>query len=605
MMAGLYTAVLTLGLYFAYELRFDFAVSLEFQQDRVEVLWFVVGINLIALVFVRQLDTTLSYFSVPDLKRIVFAMTATLVLMLSLRSLPMDLVQPPRGVLLINYILSVAGLCVLRLSGRLYRERFNQKNNSSDRRLRSNLAIIGAGDAGASLARDFLNTPARGFRPVLFFDDDELKHGKMLHGVLVAGNPEMIEDAVNRYQITKAVIAMPTASAKRVREIVQIMSAAGITVETLPAIEELASGKVRASRVRPVEITDLLGRDQVELEAEAIRDLIEGKVVMVTGAGGSIGRELCRQITSLNPRRLLLVEQSEGSLFYIERELSAGGEGSIVVPLVANILDKPRMRQIFIKFKPQVIFHAAAHKHVYMMERQPAEALHNNSIGTLRLAAMAIEYQAESFVLISTDKAINPTSVMGASKRLAELELQRSQSSGDHKTKLMAVRFGNVLGSSGSVIPIFKEQIAKGGPVTVTHRDVTRYFMTIPEAVGLVLQSTVQGEGGEIFVLDMGQPIKIIDLATQMIELSGYRLGEDIEIQFIGLKPGEKLFEELQHNTEEHQATRHPRIMQFVASPTESALNLEELVPSLHEMDIPAIKRKIRELVPEYTPHFD
>jgi len=240
-----------------------------------------------------------------------------------------------------------------------------------------------------------------------------------------------------------------------------------------------------------------------------------------------------------------------------------------------------------------------------MMERQPAEALHNNSIGTRRLAAMAIEYQAESFVLISTDKAINPTSVMGASKRLAELELQRLQSSGDHKTKLMAVRFGNVLGSSGSVIPIFKEQIAKGGPVTVTHRDVTRYFMTIPEAVGLVLQSTVQGEGGEIFVLDMGQPIKIIDLATQMIELSGYRLGEDIEIQFIGLKPGEKLFEELQHNTEEHQATRHPRIMQFVASPTESALNLEELVPTLHEMDIPAIKRKIRELVPEYTPHFD
>ncbi len=295
MMAGLYTAVLTLGLYFAYELRFDFAVSLEFQQDRVEALWFVVGINLIALVFVRQLDTTLSYFSVPDLKRIVFAMTATLVLMLSLRSLPMDLVQPPRGVLLINYILSVAGLCVLRLSGRLYRERFNQKNNSSDRRLRSNLAIIGAGDAGASLARDFLNTPARGFRPVLFFDDDELKHGKMLHGVLVAGKPEMIEDAVNRYQITKAVIAMPTASAKRVREIVQIMSAAGITVETLPAIEELASGKVRASRVRPVEITDLLGRDQVELEAEAIRDLIEGKVVMVTGAGGSIGRRCKRR----------------------------------------------------------------------------------------------------------------------------------------------------------------------------------------------------------------------------------------------------------------------------------------------------------------------
>jgi len=604
-MAGLYTVVLTLSLYFAYELRFDFVVPLDFQEDRVAALWFVVGINLIALVLVRQLDTTLSYFSVPDLKRIVFAMTATLMFMLILRNITIDLVRPPRGVLLIDYVLSVAGLCALRLSGRLYRERFNQKKNSGDRRLRSNLAIIGAGDAGASLARDFLNTPARGFRPVLFFDDDELKHGKMLHGVRVAGKPEMIEKAVNRYQITKAVIAMPTASAKRVREIVKIMAAAGLKVETLPAIEELASGKVRASRVRPVEIQDLLGRDQVELEAEAIRDLVEGKVVMVTGAGGSIGSELCRQIASLNPRRLLLVDQSEGSLFYIERELSADGEGATIVPLVADIIDEPRMRQIFSKFNPQVIFHAAAHKHVYMMERQPAEAVHNNSIGTRRLAAMAIEYQADSFILISTDKAINPTSVMGASKRLAELELQRMQMDNGHKTKLMAVRFGNVLGSSGSVIPIFKEQIANGGPVTVTHRDVTRYFMTIPEAVGLVLQSTVQGEGGEIFVLDMGEPIKIIDLATQMIELSGYRVGEDIEIQFSGLKPGEKLFEELQHHTEEHQATRHPRIMRFVATPAEAVQNLEELMPTLYEMDIPAVKRKIKELVPEYTPYLD
>lgn len=605
LMAALYTLVLTLSVYFAYELRFDFAVPLVYQEDRLASLWIVVGVSLFALLLVRQLDTTLSYFSIPDLKRIVVAMTGSLLVMLLLRTLPIDWVNPPRGVLLTDYVLSVAGLCALRMGGRLYRERYVMGKTAGDRRVRANLAIIGAGDAGASLARDFLNTPARGFRPVLFFDDDEEKFGKMLHGIPVVGPPEIIEDAVSRYQITKAVIAMPTASAKRVLEIVQVLSAAGLKVETLPAIEELASGKVKASRVRPVEIQDLLGRDQVELEAEAIRGLVEAKVVMVTGAGGSIGSELCRQIASLNPRRLLMVDQSEGSLFYIERELDERGAGAIVVPLVGDINDQRRMQQIFGRFRPQVIFHAAAHKHVYMMERQPAEAVHNNTIGTRRLAAMAIEYQAESFVLISTDKAINPTSVMGASKRLAELELQRMQAEQGHKTKLMAVRFGNVLGSSGSVIPIFKEQISKGGPVTVTHRDVTRYFMTIPEAVGLVLQSTVQGDGGEIFVLDMGEPIKIVDLATQMIELSGYRVGEDIEIKFTGLKPGEKLFEELQHHTEEHQATRHPRIMRFVALPSGSDQNLEELLPTLYGMDIPAVKRKLRELVPEYTPHLD
>lgn len=606
-LALVYTTVVSASFYLAYELRFDFVVPEAFQEDRLMSLWLVVGLKLVLLTVMRQLHALVGYFSVPDLKRIVFAMTAVLALLMLERMLPVEWVNTPRGVLLIDYVLSVAGLCTIRLGGRLYRERITLGQRLHDKVAnRSPLAIIGAGDAGASLARDFLNTPARGFRPVLFFDDNEAKRGQLIHGVPVVGRPELIGSMVKQYEITKAVIAMPSAPTKRIREVVALMTGAGLTVETLPALEELASGRVRASRVRPVEIQDLLGREQVDLDANAIHELVTGKVVMVTGAGGSIGSELCRQIIAHNPSRLLMVEQAEGSLFYAERQLAEMGAGASAVPLVADIMDAPRMQQIFARHRPAVIYHAAAHKHVYMMERQPAEAVHNNALGTRRLAQLAIAHGAEAFVLISTDKAINPTSVMGATKRLAELELQCLHALGGHQTKLMAVRFGNVLGSSGSVIPIFKEQIARGGPVTVTHPDVTRYFMTIPEAVGLVLQCSVQGNGGEIFVLDMGQPIKIVELARQMITLSGYRVGEDIEINFTGLKPGEKLFEELQHHSEKHQPTRHPRIMRFVAEAhAKPCRDLEELVPGLYAMENSAVKQLLKELVVEYTPHLD
>lgn len=606
-LAVVYTVITAASYYLAYELRFDFVVPVTMQEDRLMNLWLVVGLKLVVLTALRQLHALVGYFSVPDLKRIVFAMTVVLGILLLERLVPLMGLTVPRGVLLIDYVLSVAGLCIARLGGRLYRERITLGQRLHDKGIaKASLAIIGAGDAGASLARDFLNTPARGFRPVVFFDDNDAKRGQLIHGVPVMGRPELIGTMAKQYEITKAVIAMPSAPAKRVREIVALMADAGITVETLPAIEELASGLVRASRVRPVEIQDLLGREQVDLDANAIHDLVAGKVVMVTGAGGSIGSELCRQIIAHNPSRLLMVEQAEGSLFYAERQLAELGAGASAVPLVADILDAPRMRQIFARFRPAVVYHAAAHKHVYMMERQPAEAVHNNALGTRRLARLATEHGAEAFVLISTDKAINPTSVMGATKRLAELELQCLHAEGGHQTKLMAVRFGNVLGSSGSVIPIFKEQIARGGPVTVTHPDVTRYFMTIPEAVGLVLQCSVQGNGGEIFVLDMGHPIKIVDLAKQMITLSGYRLGEDIEIKFTGLKLGEKMFEELQHHTEKHQPTRHPRIMRFVSDHhAKPCRDLEELVPGLYDLDNSAVKQLLKELVIEYTPQLD
>lgn len=605
-LAAIYAAVLSLGFYLSYEVRFDFVVPEAQQAERLRLLVVVVGLKLVALVLMRQLGSMMTYFSIPDLLRLIWAMSVASFILYLPRALGIAELTVPRGVLLVDYFLSVAGLCAVRLGTRLYRERINPARNR-EHIPQQRIAIVGAGDAGASLAREFVNLPSRGFKPVMFFDDDRDKHGKRVHGVPVLGLPEYITQMVPPPDITKVVIAMPSAPAKRVREIVVMMNRLGYKVETLPGLDELASGRVIASRLRPVEVQDLLGRDQVKLDDAAIRQLVEGKVVMVTGAGGSIGSELCRQIAHLNPKRLLMVEQSEASLFLIEQELNETGMGALILPLVGDILDVARMEFVFSRYRPAIVFHAAAHKHVYLMERQPAEAFRNNVLGTRLVAQMAAKHGAAEFVFISTDKAINPTSVMGATKRLAELQLQALQAA-HPATRFVAVRFGNVLGSSGSVIPIFKRQIAMGGPVNVTHPDVTRYFMTIPEAVGLVLQSSVLGQGGEIFVLDMGKPVKIVDLARQMIELSGYRLGEDIEIRFTGLKPGEKLFEELQHRNEQHETTAHPKIMRFVSRDRDgdaNGANVEDLEERLYRMESHEIKAQLKYLVREYTPHLD
>ena len=606
LIAGIYASIISAAFYLAYEVRFDFVVPEMYQQDRLRMLWLVVAVKLIALFLFRQVGSMMTYFSIPDLLRLVWAMILSSTVLLIPRMLSVEGFSPPRGVLLSDFMLCFGGLCLGRLATRMYRERLNPARKAAPGVQLQRIAIIGAGDAGASLAKEFITAPSRGFRPVMFFDDNPEKHGKLVHGVPVIGRPELITQMKDAATLAKAVIAMPSATAKRVREVVTLFTQLGLKVETLPSLEELASGKVRASRIRPVEVQDLLGREAVNLDSAAIRHAIENRCVLVTGAGGSIGSELCRQIGALRPKRLLLVEQSEPSLFLIEQELNGKGLAGIAVPLVADILDRERMEFIFSRYQPEVVFHAAAHKHVYLMERQPAEAIRNNSLGTRQLARMAAEHGVDAFVLISTDKAINPTSVMGASKRLAEIQLMRVAATPAVKMKCMAVRFGNVLGSSGSVIPIFKRQIADGGPVTVTHPDVTRYFMTIPEAVGLVLQSFVLGQGGEIFVLDMGQPVKIVDLARQMIELSGFRPDEDIEIKFTGLKPGEKLFEELQHHTEEYAPTTHPRIMRFTSAvPTADIAALGEAETQLHTLDSNDLKRLLQRAVPEYSPYLD
>lgn len=612
-LTGLYTVALTASLWAAYLLRFDFNVG-DFppkidQRGKMAVirmyfLW-IIPMKLGILLAFRQFEGLLSYFSLPDLRRLFLATTASSVLILMVYWMVSGQPAPPRGVVLIDWILSFVILASVRLMFRVVRERYLSGGIRQGSRLRR-VAIVGAGDVGASLAREMGAKRFLGMTPVAFFDDDKSKWRSRVHDIPVIGPPESLLDPTLNLQLERVIMAMPSAPAKRVGEIVKVLQKAHLRFETVPSMDQLASGRVKVSQLRNVEIQDLLGRPPVKLEMENIKQVLSNRVVAVTGAGGSIGSELCRQIATFNPARLLLIEQSEVQIFQIEQEMIERGFGGIIQPLVADILDHARMRYIMDRYRPAVMFHAAAHKHVPMMESQPSEAIKNNTFGTAHVCDLALEFGVERFVLISTDKAINPTNVMGASKRLAEIYLQALHAANSSKTKFMAVRFGNVLGSSGSVIPVFKKQIAAGGPVKVTHPDVTRYFMTIPEAVALVLQSGAQGSGGEIFVLDMGQPVKILDLARQLIELSGLRPEEDIEIEFVGLRPGEKLFEELSHTGENITPTNHPKIMRFVSAPMAMPKVkgvFERLSNDLHQVEPVQLKKLIAEAVPEYKPY--
>lgn len=604
----LYTVTLAVCHWLAYELRFDFEIPND-QQERPEATWaWVVAMKIGLLWAFGQFSGLLSYFSIPDLKRLFYSNALAAVMLLFLRyNATSSMLTIPRGVILIDLLLSFAALASIRLFFRILRERYLSPNQRAGigRRARR-VGIIGAGDVGASLAKELMSKRGLGLNPIAFFDDERAKWHSRIHDLPVVGPPEELLNQKLNLQLDEVIIAMPSAPAKRIGEIVKLLQRCHLNFETVPSMDQLATGKVKVSQLRNVEIQDLLGREPVELETDNIRQILMGRVVMVTGAGGSIGAELCRQIASFNPKRLLLVEQSEVQMFQIEQELVERGYTGMMLPLIADVLDVQRMRYLFERFQPEVIFHAAAHKHVPMMESQPGEAIKNNSMGTIQLAELALEHSVDRFIFISTDKAINPTNVMGATKRLAEIFLQALHAAQPNRTKFMAVRFGNVLGSSGSVIPTFKRQIAAGGPVRVTHPDVTRYFMTIPEAVGLVLQSAAQGSGGEIFVLDMGKPVKIADLARQLIELSGLRPDEDIEIEYVGLRPGEKLFEELSYKGENIDQTTHPKIMRFVSEPLplkEVRQILAELMVELHQVEADQLKLRLKKAVPEYEPY--
>ncbi|MGI8604458.1 MAG: polysaccharide biosynthesis protein, partial [Verrucomicrobiales bacterium] len=548
-----------------------------------------------------------SFFSLVDVRAILVATTASSALLFCFSEFLLYQ-RIPRGVLVVDTVLLVAGICIFRVGLRKlaeYRRNARQPAEARDA-AQIPVAIIGAGEAGAGLIRELRAKPGLRLRPIICFDDNESKWGQHIHGVPITGPAERLRELPWREKIRKVIIAMPAASPKRVGELARMAGEFGMPSETIPSLDQLVAGRLKISQLRPVQIEDLLRRETVALDSAGIREAVIDKVVMVTGAGGSIGSELCRQLLAHLPRQLLLVDRSEVQLFQIEQELLGAGGGSVVTAVVADVCDGLRMQELLLRHRPSLIFHAAAHKHVPMMESQAGEAIRNNSIGTARFAQQAAQAGVERFVLISTDKAINPTSVMGASKRLAEIYLQALQVANGTGCRFSAVRFGNVLGSSGSVVPIFHKQIAAGGPVLVTHPEITRYFMTISEAVGLVLQSAILSEGGEIFVLEMGQPIKIVDLARQMIELSGYRPGEDIAIEFSGLRPGEKLFEEVSHHQEQLAPTVHPKIRRFItdARPlSEVEEFLEKISGQLNNGNGAQLKETLVGLIPEYRPH--
>ncbi|MEY4271723.1 MAG: hypothetical protein RL250_589 [Verrucomicrobiota bacterium] len=614
-----YGSLAALSLWFAYELRFQGGpvlggaeqakIDAFLDHQRPLALLWVVPAKFLLLGLFGQFRGVFYYFRLHDALRMAGALLLATAIMLLLPNLggggaesPFGL---PRGVTLVDFNLSLLLFVGFRVSIRTLRERFSGQAPAGGAVER--IVIVGAGRSGEQLAAELRARRGHGLEPVCFVDDDEAKHGLDIHGLPVVGPPDRLPQLVEKFGVTEVILALPSNTAKRIREISALATRSGLRVLVVPSMEDLAGGRIRASDLRPVSVEDLLGRKPAELDDAAIAAMIAGRTVLVTGAGGSIGLEICRQVAARNPGRLLLLDQCEVLLYQAEQELISAGAGALITPLVGDVTDEARLREIFARFRPTLVLHAAAHKHVPLMESQPGEALKNNVLGTALLARLASEHDVEQFVLISSDKAVNPTNVMGASKRLSELVIQGLQARPGNRTRFVAVRFGNVLASSGSVIPIFRKQIAEGGPVTVTHPDVKRYFMTIPEAVGLVLQSAAQGEGGDILVLEMGEPLKIVDVARQLIELSGFRPDIDIEIKIVGLRPGEKLVEELQHQGEQYRTTAHPRIFRFVAAAPDHAAvgGLLDRVRELIPQERAACKRGLRDLVPEYVPYVD
>jgi len=601
---GGYALILAGALWLSLQLRFDFQPS-PYLDRFFSSLWLLWAVCLPCLWFFGQFRSLLSFFSLPDAQRIVFATgTAHLILLVVWYVAGVDL-APPRAVILLNFLLSSLGLGALRLSLRLIRERSRRFPQGSSARRR--LGIYGAGTAGAALVEEFLAHPNLKMDVAAIFDDDERRNGSSLHGIPVLGGLSVLRQRAAELGLDELILATPNRDPQTTRTIIQQCRRLKLPVRTIPTLHHLMAGQLHLDRIKPVELEDLLARESIELEAPATRKWIEGKKVVVTGAGGTIGAELARQVWACHPKSLILIERSEPALFEIEQELKSGGCGQEVTAVVADVGDPLRLPELLQQHQPDLILHAAAHKHVPLMEQQPGEALANNARKTIDLAQTAARHGVREFVMISTDKAINPTNVMGASKRVAEIGLQLLQKE-NPAMKIISVRFGNVLGSSGSVIPTFRRQIAAGGPVTVTHPEVTRYFMSVAEAVGLVLSAGRLGKGGEIFVLDMGEPVKIEAMARQLIELSGFEPGREIEIRYTGLRPGEKLYEELSHNEEVTEKTEHPKIWRLRPQNglTASLKNLEgsirEIIAEAAKGNTAGAKRKIKELVPEYTP---
>ncbi len=583
----------------AFSLRFfEAGIPVKHYLSSVSLLLLATFMHLAAFYILKLYHRVWSYASTGELLAVIYAVSAgalgTVGASFFLR------VPLPRSVIIMAWAFTIMLVGGSRFAWRLYVQ--GKKNHSSRRPARRAL-IVGAGDAGAMVARELTGNDRVNLKPVGFVDDDPGKRNMTLLGIPVLGRREDIPGIVRRRRVDEIIIAMPSVNGRALKDIVEICRNTEAELKILPGMYEIIGGRVSINRIRPVRVEDLLRREPVKVDLAAIASYLEGKVVLVTGAGGSIGSELCRQAAAFGPGRLVLLGHGENSIHKVWQELEDSFPALDVAVEIADVRDFPRMEYIFNRHRPAVVFHAAAHKHVPLMEMHPGEAVKTNVLGTRNAAEAAHRAGAGVFILISTDKAVNPSSVMGATKRLAELVVRRYSSRSN--TVFTAVRFGNVLGSNGSVVPVFEQQIRRGGPVKITHPEMKRYFMTIPEAVSLVIQAGSMAGGGEVFVLDMGEPVRILDLARDMIRLSGYEPGKDIEIVFTGIRPGEKLFEELLTAEEGSTATRHKKI--FIARPgLVDATALEKELAALEklppEADGERIMQALRRVIPGFTP---
>lgn len=596
-------SVLCFAFSFAYLLRFDFLLTAEQAQTVFLQMLILVPLQFLILRICKVHKFIWRYVSIPEMNRILMALSLAFLPILLLRftvDKTHDYAFIPLSIIIFDFFLAVSGIMGIRLLRRIIYSKIRRLETVISSTANKPVLLVGAGLAGVMTLSEIKSRRDIDLDVKGFIDDDDSKKGAIINGVKVLGNTEQLEKFVRDLKIDHIIISIAQASREDFQRILGVCRSIPIKVRTIPGLYELLQDKLNVSRIRDIEIEDLLGRLPIQLEKKSIENFLSQKVVMVTGAGGSIGSELVRQLIQCQPKKLILVERSEFALFQIEREIAENFPEVDFVPVIGDICDECRMTNIFQKYKPQVIFHAAAHKHVPMMELNTSEALKNNILGTNTLGHLAGRFNVEAFVLISTDKAVNPTSIMGATKRVAEIIVQNLNDRFD--TSFIAVRFGNVIGSNGSVIPNFKQQIKKGGPVTVTHPDMERFFMTIPEASQLVLQAGAIGKGGEIFILDMGKPVKILDLARETIRLSGLKPNEDIKITFTGIRPGEKLFEELDTDKEQLIKTTHSKISVCKIAPYSDekiAAAITEIVNLCFSEDDYLIRKCLSNFIPE------
>ncbi len=595
------TLLITLSLCLAFLLRFDFTIPAEQSSLFWECLLVVIIVKPLVFVVTGFYNSLWRYASLQDAVEILKGVTLSSFLAVSAVFFLRQFTPVPRSIFVLDWILLFALIAASRLLWRLWRETYVINRSCEGART----LIVGAGEAGSLLLKEIWRQPHASYQVIGFVDDDPDKKGMKLHGIPVLGEAKQLKTLIVANDIEDVIIAMPSADGKTLRGIIDLCKNANVTFKTLPSIGELIDGTLTISQIKNVEIEDLLGREPVVLDRVLIGRYLTGRRVLVSGAGGSIGSEICRQVAQFTPAKLILLDQAETPLYEIEKELIARFPDVRIMPLIADVRDRNKIMLSFDEYAPEVVFHAAAYKHVPMMEYNPTQAVLNNVFGSRNIADAAHQCKAHNLVMISTDKAVNPTNVMGATKRTAEIYIQAL--SRVSSTKFTTVRFGNVLGSNGSVIPLFKEQIAAGGPVTVTDKRVIRYFMTIPEATQLVLQAGSMGSGGEILVLDMGDPVRIIDLAEELIRLSGLTPYVDIDIVVTGLRPGEKLFEELLIDGEGILPTTHQKIK--VLEPVYIDLKpvndkLDALYAAAHSNSIGELMASLKQLVPEFKPTY-